>query len=218
MAEIARTETIRTQAPCNNCGGQRNHEVLFSTKTHWHEDDCPVHGTDEYEVLKCGGCDRVILRHTSEASYDPEPTVRFYPPPIFRKQPSWPVGFLLSPNTQCVRKLLNEIYIGIQNDSKMIATMGVRALLEHVMIDSVGDHGTFSDNLKEFTAKGFISEKQRTTLDAVFEAGHATMHRSYQPSDKELQACVDIAESILQTIYVHPQQAANLSRKVPKRK
>ena len=209
---------MKTQAPCSDCGGERNHEVLFTTTTHWSDDDCSMHGSDEYEVLKCGGCDRVVLRHTLYTSYEQETTVRFYPPPMFRKQPVWPLSFHLNPGTVFARQLLNEIYIGIQNGSKMIATMGVRALLEHVMIDSVGDHGRFTDNLKEFTAKGFISEKQRTTLDAVLEAGHATIHRSYQPSDKDLQTCVDIAESVLQSVYVHPKMADLLSKRVPKRK
>ncbi len=209
---------MKTQAPCNECGGERNHEVLFTTKTHWSDNECSMQGDDEYEVLKCGGCDRVILRHTSWSSEDQGKTVRFYPPPMFRKQPIWPISFYISPGTKFARELLNEIYIGIQNGSKMIATMGVRALLEHIMIDCVGDQGTFSKNLNEFTAKGFISVKQLATLEAVFEAGHATIHRSYQPSDMDIKTCVDIAESVIQTVYAHPTQAATLSKRVPKRK
>lgn len=172
---------------------------------------------DRYEMLKCCGCDRVLLRHMSWFMDDPEPTVRFYPPAMFRKEPAWSFSFRISPRLAFVHQLLREIYVGIQNDTKMTATMGVRALLEHVIIDKVGDQGTFSRNLTEFASKGFISEQQRSILEAVLEAGHATIHRSYQPSDEDLHTCVDIAESILQTLYVHPGKAARLAKRVPPR-
>ena len=209
---------MKSKAYCSECSGERNHDVLFVTKTDWSDDECSMSGGDDYEVLKCGGCDRVVLRHTSWSTEDQGQTVRFYPPPMFRKQPNWSLGFHLNSRTEFVRQLLNEIYVGIQNGSRMIATMGVRALLEHVMIDSVGDHGGFDKNLTKFKEDGYISERQLATLKEVLEAGHATMHRSYQPSDMDLRACVDIAESVLQTIYVHPGQAAALSKRVPKRK
>ena len=209
---------MKTKAYCSTCGGECNHDVLFATKTDWSDDECQVYEHHDYEVLKCGGCDRVVMRRTSWFSEAPEPTVQFYPPPMFRRQPRWSLAFRLNPRTKFARQLLDEIYVGIQNGSTMIATMGVRALLEYVMIDSVGDHGTFTKNLTEFKNSGFISEKQLATLKEVLEAGHATMHRSYQPSDADLRTCVDIAESVLQTIYVHPGQAAALSKRVPKRK
>lgn len=208
---------MSTRAHCNICFGEKNHSLVHTEKTTWDKEDAGIGGCEKYEMLKCGGCDSVILRHTSSFSEDPEPTVRFYPPAMFRKEPDW-VVYLLGGKTRVARRLLKEIYIGIQNDSKMLATMGVRALMEYVMIDSVGDKGSFSNNLAEFTDRGFISKQQRTILEAVLEAGHATIHRSYQPSDDDLQTCVDIAEVVLQNVYVHPAKAAKLKERVPKRK
>jgi len=207
----------KTKAHCNTCLGERNHEILFTEETRWSDDEYDIFVDDKYEMLKCGGCDNVILRHTSWFSEVPEPTVCFYPPAMFRKEPHW-VHDLSGAKAGFARRLLKEIYIGIQNDMKMTATMGVRALMEYVMIDSVGDQGSFEGNLTKFTKQGFISDKQRTILDAVLEAGHATIHRSYQPSDEDLQTCVDIAESVLQNVYVHPEKAAELTKRVPKRK
>ena len=121
-------------------------------------------------------------------------------------------------NTIYVIGLMKEIYIGIQNRMQNIATMGVRALLEFVMVNSVGDHGSFANNLTEFEKQGYISDKQRLILDAVLEAGHATTHRAFTPSDEDLSTCMDIAENVLQNIYVHPRKAAELKGRVPKRK
>jgi hypothetical protein len=207
----------KTKAHCNKCLGDRNHEILFTETTYWSHGESDPSGSNKYEMLKCQGCDSITLRHTSEWSEDPEPSVYYYPPAIFRRQPHW-LYDLLGTEGALVRKLLNEIYGGLQNDMKMIATMGVRALMEHVMINSVGDQGTFAKNLTEFAKKGFISDKQRDILTVVLEIGHATMHRAYEPSDKDLTTCIDIAETVIQSIYVHPGKAAELAKRVPKRK
>ncbi|MBI4777044.1 MAG: DUF4145 domain-containing protein [Deltaproteobacteria bacterium] len=207
----------RTKAYCNNCLGERNHEILFVEKTHSWNDKYDVGGDNKYEMLKCGGCDSVILRHTSSFSEEPEPTVSFYPPAMFRKEPPW-VSEMVGKSARFARMLLREIYVGVQNEMKMITTMGVRALMEYVMIDSVGDQGTFSNNLSKFEKEGFISANQRVILDAVLEAGHATIHRAYEPSGEDLATCIDIAESVLQSVYVHPEKAAELIERVPRRR
>lgn len=207
----------RTKAHCNTCHGERNHEILFIEKTSWSHDEYGISGSDKYEMLKCAGCDRVILRHTSWCSEDPEPSEYFYPPAMFRKEADW-VTEMSGGGARFARQLLREIYVGVQNNMRMLATMGVRALMEYVMIDSVGDQGSFAKNLTEFAQQGFISEKQRKILATVLETGHATIHRAYQPTDDDLATCIDIAESVLQSVYVHPDKAAELAERVPKRK
>lgn len=206
----------KTKAHCNNCQGERNHEILFEEQTYWSHDESGFCGKDLYEMLKCSGCDCIILRHTSWFSEDPGSVVTIYPPSAFRREPGW-IDEMSGRSSDLVRTLLKEIYVGVQNDMKMIATMGVRALLEYVMVDSVGDQGAFTKNLKEFQGQGFISSKQEEILEAVLEAGHATIHRAYQPSYEDLHTCIDIAESVLQTVYVHPDKATELKSRVPKR-
>ena len=206
-----------TKAHCNTCLGDRNHEILFAKEVDWFIDEYGIHGRDRYEMLRCSGCDCITLRHTFDSTEDPEPTVRYYPPAIFRREPEW-VANLSAKKGRLMRRLLEEIYVGVQNDMKMITTMGIRALVEYAMIGSVGDQGTFQKNLAEFATKGYISDKQRGILATVLEAGHATIHRAYEPSDEDLATCIDIVESVIQSIYVHPAKAAQLAKRVPKRK
>lgn len=208
-----------TKAHCNECLGERNHNVLFVETVSWSDNESGFSGSDQYEMLKCGGCDSVILRHSSRFSEDhpADPSVHCYPPATYRKDPVW-VFDMSGKGAQFARSLLKEIYIGMQNGMKMTAIMGIRSLMEYVMIDSVGDQGTFGKNLVEFANKGFISEKQKDILEIILEVGHATTHRAYKPSDADLATSVDIAESVLQTVYVHPEKAAELKERVPKRK
>jgi Tfp pilus assembly major pilin PilA len=69
-----------TRAHCNNCGGDRKHDVLHVESTCWEDNESHVEGGDRYEMLRCAGCEQVKLRHTSTFSEDDEPTVVYYPP------------------------------------------------------------------------------------------------------------------------------------------
>ncbi len=95
--------------------------------------------------------------------------------------------------------------------------MGIRALLVHIMIRKSGDQGSFEKNIDSFAANGHISLSQEEILKTILEAGHATIHRSYSPSTEDLHTCMDIAESIVASIYIHPEKANKLKEKIPKR-
>ena len=96
--------------------------------------------------------------------------------------------------------------------------MGIRALIESVMIDKIEDQGSFYKNLTAFESEGFVSKSQRSVLEPVLEAGHATIHRSFNPSREDIVTCLDVAEGIIEAIYINEDRAAALSRKVPPRK
>jgi hypothetical protein len=95
--------------------------------------------------------------------------------------------------------------------------MGIRALIENIMIQKVRDQGSFAKNLEALGADGLISLSQEDILKAVLEAGHATIHRSYSPTTEDLHTCMDIAESIVESIYIHPTKASKLKDKIPPR-
>lgn len=113
--------------------------------------------------------------------------------------------------------LLAEIYVALRNDQRALAAMGIRALLENVMVEKVGDHGAFSANLKAFETDGYVSRNQRERLETILEAGHAAMHRLYKPSKEDLITLVDIAESIVESIYIHHPKVERLKKGIPPR-
>jgi len=95
--------------------------------------------------------------------------------------------------------------------------MGVRSLIEKVMIDKIGDKGSFKNNIAEFEKLGYISKYQRNHLEAVIEAGHASIHRSYSPTTEDVITLVDITEHIIKTIYLHENKIEQLKMRVPSR-
>lgn len=218
-------ETVR--AHCNKCLGEKNHRVLFTDSNEWSEEinhGCEIHGSEVYEMLKCCGCDSIVLRHKSYFSEDyddegrPISRIYYYPPTFSRRKPSWYFEIIaFDCPFSSIKELLDEVYVAIQNGSLHLATMGIRAIIEKMMIDKVNDHGTFKANLDEMQNQGYVSLRQRETLEVILDAGHATTHRDYCPTSKDLTKILDICESIIETLYVHDIQAKSLKEKIPPR-
>ncbi|WP_377828808.1 DUF4145 domain-containing protein [Bradyrhizobium lupini] len=96
--------------------------------------------------------------------------------------------------------------------------MRVRALLEQVMIEKVGDHGTFSKNLDAFLTQGYVGLVQCETLGNILEAGHAAMHRLFSPTAEDIDVLLDVTEVVLQAVYLHLPSSTNIADRVPPRK
>jgi hypothetical protein len=96
--------------------------------------------------------------------------------------------------------------------------MGIRAFFEQMMVLQVGDQGKFAANLNAFCEKGHISLMQRDAMSAILDAGHAVTHRLFNPTERDLEIALDIAEGIFAAIYIHPETAARLTDRVPARK
>ncbi|WP_246295165.1 DUF4145 domain-containing protein [Piscinibacter koreensis] len=169
-------------------------------------------------MLSCLGCETVKLRHTSHFSEDTDgPSVVYYPPAIFRRPPEWlgNLWFEVDLAYEFVDRLLKEIYVALQNNLPSLAAMGVRALLEQIMISKVGDQGTFSKNMSAFESQGYVSSLQRKRLETILEAGHAAIHRSFAPNRSDVITLVDIAEHIVETVYLHERKVIELGKRVP---
>jgi Domain of unknown function (DUF4145) len=227
--------TVRSH--CNGCSGMRNHLVLHRYEETWEaegSDDSPfpIGGEEIYELLKCAGCNKITFRHTGTCSEDTDsqgqllPTVNYYPPAMFRREPDWldfidldtdGEGIKLARPPDFVRRLLREIYVALHGNCLGLAAMGVRALLETVMIDRVADQGSFVKNLKDFEEQGYISQLQKEALVAVLEVGHASIHRSYDPSRSEIKHALDITENLIEGVYISHLKAAELKRRIPPR-
>jgi uncharacterized protein DUF4145 len=145
-----------------------------------------------------------------------DPDVTYYPPPISRREPEWltylPLAFGIDNRKSNLTGLLKEIYQAVHGGQFRIAAMGIRALLEQMMVAKVGDHGSFPKNLNAFLEHGYISVVQRDAISAVLDAGHAVTHRSFTPSASHLDTTLDITEGVFAAIYIHSDAARDLAK------
>jgi hypothetical protein len=135
-----------------------------------------------------------------------------YPPMSFRRLPDW--AHRLGSDQ---KGLLDEVYRALAADSRRLAMMGSRALIDRVLLDNVGDEGGFRQRLRSLVETGVISARESDVLATALEAGHAASHRGHLPSIEHLNDVMDIVEHLLRTVYVLPQTADRVAAHTPQR-
>jgi hypothetical protein len=197
------------KAPCSWCTRETNHNVLYSTEQ---RDDFYEHA-----LIECAGCGNISMRRMGPA-WGAKRTVDYYPSPVSRRQPEWMTSLWVThPAQKQLDELFREIYAAVAGGQLRLAAMGIRSLLEQIMIAKVGDQSSFARNLDEFCQKGFIPSVQREAMSAILDAGHAVTHRSFNPKQEELNTALDIAEGVFAAIYIHTAAATEIADRVPPR-
>lgn len=79
--------------------------------------------------------------------------------------------------------------------------MGARAVMDMLIVEQVGDAGTFPEKLLALQQKGVVTDSGREVLDAALDAGSAVAHRGLRPTAADTAAVLDILENVLQSVY-----------------
>ncbi|HEY3910357.1 MAG TPA: DUF4145 domain-containing protein [Stellaceae bacterium] len=224
------TETKIKQLHCNTCGRANNHIILHQESTKWTDyaglerEEYEISGGCTYKMLKCLGCDDVHFRTLSWFSEDtnaygaPNIQKNRYPPAISRRRPPWTTGHLQLMLPADIHHFLEEIYISLQDNSLRLTVLGIRALLEQIMVEKVGDHQTLGQNVDAFLQAGYVAPQSHEIFrKSLIEAGNAAMHRGYNPLSDDVDTLLDVTESLVASIYVHPKRAAEVRKKIPQR-
>jgi hypothetical protein len=227
----------KIQVYCNKCSNITNHIVLAEHDEGWSsqegDDDNSasfLEGRDQYQIIKCSGCDEVSFIHNSWFSEDidehgcPLCRVKQYPPIQKRKMPSdiqdqEPFGPRLYSHYALanITYLLDEIYKSIDVDCYMLASMGIRSLIDTMMNDVIGDMENFTKKLDLMLEQGFISKKDFDILSSIIEVGHASTHRNFKPKIDVINMCLDIVEGLIKRFYLWPKHAQCIKEVTPKR-
>jgi Domain of unknown function (DUF4145) len=115
------------------------------------------------------------------------------------------------------KTLLGEIDIGMRNDLSALPMMGLRAFLESVMIERIGDVRGFEAKLEKFVTNGFVTSQHADSIRKVLDAGSASMHRTYFPNADDLQTCAEVVKHLLHELYVLHPKVQTLAANVPPR-
>jgi hypothetical protein len=221
---------------CSSCVRMTTHDVLFEiTRRDLADDDI----TNTHKILSCRGCETVCMIYKRFGTHDDEineaiehlsdeelenpdlplPRGTFatvYPSRVARKEPDWLE--LLELSDANLVYLLREVYAAVDGGQHRLAAMGIRALLEQVMITKVGDAGGFDKKLDLFQQAGFISSVQRDAMRTTLDVGDAAMHRAFSPEIATLNTCLDIVEGVMSVLYSHRREAERIKKVVPPRK
>lgn len=203
------------KAHCNECGHETNHTVIGSDTESWVEDlgdGAWMDGSVTHTMLKCKGCNSVCMRKDDYLSEWDGTQVDYFPPAISRPEPRW-----LTNLSDELQELLREVYTALHADSRRLAMMGARAVIDRVFADKLGSVKNFGDGLERLESAGFLSKSTVAVLKAAIEAGHAAAHRGHKASKEGVGDVLDIVEQLLHAVYITPVAAARLKKTTPRR-
>ena len=204
---------------CNECCHETKHDVVHRA------DRCRTFDDDQYsvevgsvwKVLQCRGCEEVTLRRVDWCSENdpmdgPGPAT-YFPPRVSRRKPSWARHYEL-PSEYLA--LLEETYTALHADSRRLAMMGARALIDAVIRRNAGDQHNFGQGLNALAEKHLISEQDREIVETAIDAGHASAHRGHKPTAEDVNVVIDIVERLIHT-EILADQARELKKSTPPR-
>lgn len=224
------TDKIETRALCGNCGGDRNCHIhgrkvekLSNPVISWRK---------EWLLLQCKGCDNIFVK-TSESdsesyyvNYDDETgelqevpieTIKHWPAISARKTPDWFKGDRLHgrKDTKPLSASLIELYGALNADLNMLAGIGIRTTFD-VASELLGvDPGLrFNKKLEDLVLKGHIGKADQTTISTLIDAGSASAHRGWKPTNQDLETLMDVLEHFIETAFVAPAKKAQREQKM----
>lgn len=202
---------------CNECGHETLHKLvkLISKSRDYDDDQYTVSVGSNWRILQCQGCQEVSMSRTDWCSEDDprDPSVpAFFPPRVSRRKPEW----LVHREAPGYQGLLDEIYAALHADSRRLAMMGARAVIDKAMAKLVGDQGTFAQGIEALVDAGLIGKPERPLIEAAFDAGSASMHRGHQPTPDSLSTVIDIVERVVHA-EVLAEKAKELAAATPPR-
>jgi hypothetical protein len=113
--------------------------------------------------------------------------------------------------------MVEEVYRALQADSSRLATIGARTVVDLLILDKVGDVGSFGEKLVQLERQGFVGRRNREFVATALEAGSAAAHRGVAVDAADLNRVMDIVESLLESVYVLGDAADSLRKSTPPR-
>ncbi|MBN9007421.1 MAG: hypothetical protein J0H40_18650 [Rhizobiales bacterium] len=198
----------RRQSPCNVCGRDTDHDIVWQDNTAKEIPDGSATGVKTL-ALRCRGCGDCSLCEEEwyhdglpyEGNESTITSTRFKPPRLWRRTPDW-LERIESTDPELF-DILVEIYSAANPQQVRLLSVGVRTALDHLMIKMLGgDFGSFEQKLDEMVTTGHLTSSQRDDLAIVVDAGSASSHRGFKPPRELLEGMLMVMEGLVRDYYV----------------
>lgn len=212
-------ETVR--ADCARCNDERNCEILTKVEERGGDDDFQWH-TDWF-VLKCKGCDYVFVKTVMSNSEDYDnfynddgstgteytEVVSYFPPLSKRQHPKWLLQYTMmgQPKGLGIGSVLEQVYGALNNDLQVLAAIGIRTSFD-IAADELGvdPSKSFAKKIDELIATGKVKALDKPMISLLVDAGSASAHRGWTPTEKQLELMIELLESFIEENFIVPER------------
>lgn len=175
-----------------------------------------VQGIDTYEIIRCQGCDQLSFRVGSNDSetMDMDSEGNIVHPESEEVYPSRLMGRVALEDAyllpEKVRSIYRETHTALCTKLKVLAGIGIRALIEAICSEESAKGKTLGARIDDLVENGVLTKKNATILHKTRLLGNKAAHEVKPPSDPELDIAFDISENLLGTVYIVPRKAEGL--------
>jgi hypothetical protein len=219
----------RVKGHCPSCGPDRWATIKGSHSRYQSEDN--VWYNVNHRILECPACDEIYHQTestfsedfditqnqvTGEAEWVFQSRYEHWPPPAKRKRPDW-LSRLPTIDTELYR-LLDEVYTALETQLSVLAAVGIRTTFDRGSeLLGIDPAKTFREKLDDLQDQGFIGDTERDSLQLMTEAGNASAHRGWRPTDEQLDTMLQLIESFVHRNFMLRHDISVLRNAIPAR-
>ncbi|SDC80865.1 protein of unknown function [Terribacillus halophilus] len=219
---------------CSKCNLDTNHEIIHTYKRSTSEFD-DIQWFHEFHITECAGCETVaFIDHYGdeemwEYNYDGEREyiydTKVYPPkPIVEKEVFYArveaIDFKFA--SESVKELYLQVVNAYNSGFLLLATIGLRTLIEKICIDiNVKKGFKFDDNqvkipdddgtprkketiegkINELWEKQYIIWDQARILQKIRKIANSAVHGAEEPTTQAFRSAINIVEQLVINVY-----------------
>lgn len=198
---------------CYRCGKYTNHIVLADKKIRSNSEYDANWGEDHY-FGECAGCEAITYAISSwhENDWNPhtgevDSTWKIYPRSDTARQSMADAHHLPGK----ISSIYQEVIGAMNAQLPILAAIGLRALIEAICRERSISNGNLEKLIDGLATCGVLSGAQASILHGHRFLGNIAAHEIVSPKPRELVAALEIAETVLRTIYVLPELSKQIT-------
>jgi hypothetical protein len=191
---------------CHECGRRTNQNVIAEKSVGFNPDYEDPWGETHYFV-QCAGCDAFSYAISSRTEWDWNPhtgetdlTWKTYPRSAIERQTMSNVDEL----PKKIRMIYSELIGSMNAQLSVLTAIGMRALIEAICRDQGLKEQNLEKMIDGLATQGVLSSAQAQILHSHRFLGNIAAHEIVSAKPRELVAALEIAETVIRTIYILP--------------
>ena len=215
--ELNKTKDKIFQVSCSRCLGDTRHKVLQSVEVSgsWTQGDYQY--SIEYQIVQCQGCESISFRQNSTNSEDydhielPDGTwdnmyydhIEIYPGRMSGR--SRVKGDTFLPHQ--IKLVYDETHAALSNKLSMLGPIGIRSLIESVCKEKNASGTNLKERIDDLVVKGILTKNSADSLHTLRAIGNESAHEMKPQDEESIALAMDIAENLLQSVFILPETA-----------
>lgn len=197
---------------CRQCGQSTNHKVVYELIRQSEPDEFFLQTT--WQIVECLGCNDISLRQETITEDDIDeygegtPVERLYPSRISGRK-NLDKQYLLPVK---LNRIYDETLSALANSLLVLAGIGLRAIIETICDDKGVKSANLDGKINALVTQGIISQPQADVLHSLRILGNVAAHEVEPATPKELITGLEIAETMMKTIYILPELSSAIKK------